>query len=65
MAIKNEIVRKIFDDLDLYRDWCRYEGKVYNEAALYDRTDRNWQQYEKYLSYVESQTRGKSKGHVK
>ena len=59
MAIKNEIVRNIFDDLDRYRDWCRYEGKTYNEAALYNRTDRNWQQYEKYLSYIESQSRGK------
>ena len=61
MAIKNEIVRKIFDDLDLYRDWCRHEGKVYDEAALYNRTDSNWQQYERYISYMSSKDRSKSK----
>lgn len=54
MAIKNETVRRIFDDLDRYRDWCRYEGKQFDEAALYNRNDRNWQQYEKYLSYLEA-----------
>lgn len=56
MKIKNEVVRNIFDDLDDYRDWCRYEGKVYDEAALYNKADKNWQQYEKYCSYIRSKT---------
>ena len=25
---------KVFNDLDAYRDYCRFEGKVYNEKAL-------------------------------
>lgn len=28
-------VAKIFDDLDAYRDFCRFEGHVFNEAHLY------------------------------
>lgn len=55
MTIKNSTVRKIFDDLDDYRDWCRYEGKVYNEAALYNKNDNNWKQYEKFVSYKNAQ----------
>lgn len=51
MAIKNPVVNKIFDDLDAYRDFCRYEGKVFNEAALYNKRDVNWQAYEKYCEW--------------
>ena len=32
MAIKDPLVRKISDDLDRFRDYCRYEGKVFKEA---------------------------------
>ena len=48
---------KIFDDLDRYRDFCRYEGKVYNESALYNKDDRNWQAYQKYLGYLRAKAR--------
>lgn len=51
MTIKNAKVNQIFNDLDAYRDYCRFEGKVFNEAALYNRRDPNWQAYEKYLNY--------------
>lgn len=52
MGIKNPVVNKIFDDLDEYLNWCRSEGKMYDEAALYNKDDSNWQQYEKYVSYL-------------
>lgn len=61
MAIKNQTLRKIFDDLDRYKDWCRYEGKVYDEAALYNKQDYNWQQYEKYLSYIDARDNTKTR----
>lgn len=54
MSIKNPVVNKIFDDLDNYLNWCKTEGKVYDEAALYNKNDTNWQQYEKYVSYLEN-----------
>tara|TARA_R100001509_G_scaffold67451_1_gene37477 strand:- start:63 stop:302 length:240 start_codon:yes stop_codon:yes gene_type:complete len=33
-AAHPEIV-KIFDDLEKYRDWCRYNGRKFNEKDLY------------------------------
>ena len=48
---------KIFDDLDRYRDFCRYEGKVFDEAALYNESDRNWIAYKKYQGYLRAKAR--------
>jgi len=45
MAIKNPLIRKIFDDLDAFRDYCRFEGKVFKEASLYKKGDRTWESY--------------------
>jgi len=45
MAIKDPLIRKIFDDLDAFRDYCRYEGKVFREASLYKKGDRVWESY--------------------
>ena len=52
MSIKNPVVAKIFNDLDSYRDYCRFEGKVFNEKALYKKSDPNWQAYEKYRGWL-------------
>ena len=52
MAIKDPLVRKIFDDLDRFRDYCRYEGKVFKEASLYKKGDRVW---ESYMAYSRTQ----------
>ena len=32
MSIENPIIRRVFDDLDKFRDFCRFEAKVFNEA---------------------------------
>lgn len=58
MAIKNVVINKIFNDLDAYRDYCRFEGKVFNEAALYKKEDYNWQAYQKYLGWLRAKARG-------
>lgn len=65
MGIKNPVVNKIFDDLDDYLNWCRSEGKVYNEAALYNKDDSNWQQYEKYVSYLSNLNKKSNKNAYK
>ena len=57
MAIKNPVVNKVFNDLDAYLDWCRFEGKVFNEAALYKKSDPNWQAYQKYLGWLRAKAR--------
>ena len=45
MAIKDPLIRKIFDDLDSFRDYCRFEGKVFKEASLYKKGDKTWESY--------------------
>lgn len=42
-------IDQIFDDLDDYRDYCRYNGKVFDEKALYNEKDYNWNEYKKFL----------------
>ena len=44
-------VNQIFDDLDAYRDWCRYEGKRFDERDLYNGRSDLWHQYQRYLHY--------------
>ena len=57
MTIANPTVNKIFNDLDSYRDYCRFEGKVFNEAALYKKNDPNWQAYQKYQGWLRAKAR--------
>ena len=40
-----EIV-KIFNDLDSFRDFCRFGGFIFNEKFLYDKGSREWRAYE-------------------
>jgi hypothetical protein len=61
MSITNPVVNKVFNDLDAYRDYCRFEGKVFNEKALYNREDLNWQAYEKYRNWQRSKARNGGK----
>ena len=61
MTIANPTVNKVFNDLDAYRDYCRYEGKVFNEAALYNKQDPNWQAYQKYQGWLRAKARNASR----
>lgn len=63
MAITNHTINKIFDDLDTYRDFCRFEGSgyVFNERALYNKKDWNWQAYEKYQGWLRAKARAKNR----
>jgi hypothetical protein len=47
MAYRYPEINKIFDDLDIYRDFCREFGHVFNEAHLYD-SRTAWGQCERY-----------------
>lgn len=46
-------VNKVFDDLDKFRDFCRFEGDGYpfNEKDLYNNNSPVWQAYQKHLIY--------------
>jgi hypothetical protein len=61
MTIKNPVVNKVFNDLDTYRDYCRFEGKVFNEKALYNRDDPQWQAYQKYCNWLRAKARAKGR----
>jgi|TARA_B110000285_G_scaffold10146_1_gene10160 hypothetical protein len=48
---------KVFNDLEAYRDYCRFEGKVFNEAALYSKEDPTWIAYQKYQGWLRAKAR--------
>ena len=55
---------KVFNDLDAYRDYCRFEGKVFDEAALYNKQDPNWIAYQKYQGWLRAKARNGGKDFV-
>ena len=57
-SINNPAVAKIFNDLDNYRDYCRFEGKKFDEKALYKKSDPTWQAYEKYIGWLRAKASG-------
>jgi hypothetical protein len=57
MAYNFPPVNKIFDDLDKFRDYCRFEGKVFDEVALYKRDHPSWIAYQKYQNYLRAKSR--------
>ena len=42
---ENPEVVKIFDDLDKFRDFCRFEGYRFNEKDLYSNKSRSYQAF--------------------
>lgn len=44
LAMKPE-VSKIFDDLEAYHDWCRWELAPFNEADLYKKSSPVYSAY--------------------
>ena len=61
MTIANPVVNKVFNDLEAYRDYCRFEGKVFDEAALYKKEDPNWIAYQKYQGWLRAKARNGGK----
>ena len=61
MAYNFPPVDKIFDDLDKFRDYCRFEGKPFDEADLYKKDSWVWQAYQKYQNYLRAKARNDGK----
>ena len=38
---------KIFEDLELFLDWCRIEGAPFDEGHLYNRESWQWRNFDK------------------
>lgn len=46
----NPRVRQIFNDLELYLEFCRDWGYKYDESQLYDMKSYVYQQFTKYMA---------------
>jgi hypothetical protein len=57
IKFNREAYTKVFNDLEKYRDYCRFEGKVYNEKALYNKEDPNWEAYQKHQGWLRAKAR--------
>jgi len=65
MTIANPAVNKVFNDLEAYKDWCRFEGKVFDEKALYKKNDPNWIAYQKYQGWLRSKARNTERNNTR
>ena len=61
--ITNKAVSRVFDDLDDFRDFCRFEGVgyVFDEKALYNDEHPSWQAYKKHQNYLRAKARANKK----
>ncbi len=54
---KNPKIVKIFEDLEVFKDFCRhafaygYDGFIFNEKDLYDTRSRAWNAFCNYQKY--------------
>jgi hypothetical protein len=48
-------VTAIFDDLNAYRNFCVQFGRRFDERALYNVNDSNWQDYQQFKDFDRSQ----------
>ena len=62
MAINfnREAYTKVFNDLDKFRDFCRFEGKVFNEKDLYKTDAPIWIAYQKHQGWLRAKARNSS-----
>lgn len=51
----------IFNDLDKYRDYCRFEGKIFDEADLYNKNNERWQSYLSWQNWKKNPRRPTNK----
>jgi hypothetical protein len=66
MAITNPVVNKVFNDLDDFRDFCRFEsnGYKFDEKALYNKKDPVWIAYEKHQGWLRAKARNNGRNFI-
>lgn len=59
MAIEfnREAYDKVFNDLESFRDYCRFEAKPFDEKSLYKKGDKVWEGYLSFQKYLERKNR--------
>ena len=63
MAIEfnREAYDKVFNDLESFRDYCRFEAKPFNEKSLYKKGDKVWEGYLSFQKYLERKNRRRNR----
>ena len=63
MAIEfnRDAYTKVFNDLDKFRDYCRFEGKVFDEKDLYKQDAPVWIAYNKHQGWLRAKARNAGK----
>ena len=63
MAINfnRDAYNKVFNDLDKFRDFCRFEGKVFNEKDLYKIDAPIWIAYQKHQGWLRAKARNSNR----
>lgn len=59
IQFNRDAYRKIFDDLEKFKDFCRFEGKGYpfDEKDLYNDKSFVWRAYQKHRNLVRNKTK--------
>jgi len=60
IEFNRELYNKVFDDLEMFRDYCRFEGKPYNEKFLYNDHSSVWQSYKRWQHWMRNKNKKKT-----
>ena len=61
IGFNREAYTKVFNDLDKFRDYCRFEGKVFDEKDLYKKDAFVWIAYNKHQGWLRAKARNLGK----
>ena len=61
IEFNREAYNKVFDDLERFKDYCRFEGKSYNEKFLYNDSSQTWQSYKRWQHWMKNKNKNKNK----
>ena len=50
---------QVFTDLEAFKDFCRFEGFVFDEKSLYKKGDPVWEQYQQFQKTGRVKFKGK------
>jgi len=50
-------VNQVFDDLEKFLNYCRFEGKVFDERFLYNEHATSWQSYKKWQYWMQNKNK--------
>ena len=50
-------VNQVFDNLEKFLNYCRFEGKVFDERFLYNEHATSWQSYKKWQYWMQNKNK--------